>query len=59
MAGWHLDTEETRQIHEELEAVRLARQASIDVMERQRLRNRQGELTQQYWRLFWDSRRGK
>jgi len=52
-----LITAETRRIFEELTDVRLARRATTDAMERIRLRNRQGELTQQYWRLFWQSRK--
>lgn len=48
---------EAQPLHAELEAVRQARQSTKDAMEIIRLRNRQGELTQQLWRLYWDRQR--
>ena len=41
-----------QRIRDELDALRLARQDVTGVTELIRIRNRQGELTQEYWRLL-------
>lgn len=53
-----LRTPATEPILSELDQIHGALPMTHSMTDRIRLRNRQGELTQQYWRLYHDRQRG-